>query len=394
MLAAVDDKAQVMLPLVESWAAINSGSRNLPGLAAMADRLADAFAVLPGPASLVEADAVEAIDVDGRAVAVAHGRNLHLQVRPDAPLQLLLTGHMDTVFGPEHVFQQCRWIGPGRLNGPGVADMKGGLAVMLAALEAVERSTIAPTIGYEIVINSDEELSSPGSSGLIARAAAGKAAAFTYEPALAGGALAGARPGSGTFSIIITGRAAHAGRDPQNGRNAVLAAADMALRLAGEAGQELKVNPSRIDGGGPVNIVPDHAVLRVNLRPLTIEAERAALRMVDEIVSRVCAAHGVSAQVHGRFARPPKPFGAGAQRLTALVRQCGRDLDIPLDVMPSGGVCDGNNIAALGVPVIDTMGVRGGAIHSADEFLETGSLVERARLSALAIARLASGGAP
>src|SRR3546814_4558363 len=101
---------------------------------------------------------------------------------------------------------------------------------------------------------------------LIAAAARGKAAAFTYEPALPDGALAGARPGSGNFSVIVTGRTAHAGRNPEEGRNAVVAAADLAVRLAAAAGDELKVNPARIDGGGPNNIVPDRAVLRVNLR--------------------------------------------------------------------------------------------------------------------------------
>src|SRR3546814_2800968 len=101
-------------------------------------------------------------------------------------------------------------------------------------------------------LNSDEEVSSLGSAPLIAAAARGKAAAFTYEPALPDGALAGARPGSGNFSIIVTGRAAHAGRNPEEGRNAVVAAADLAVRLAAAAGDELTVNPARIDGGGQI----------------------------------------------------------------------------------------------------------------------------------------------
>src|SRR5205085_8791984 len=107
---------------------------------------------------LEKAEPVEAVDAGGRAVSVEHGRHLHLTVRPMAPVQLLFTGHMDTVFGVDHAFQEARWLENGVLNGPGVADMKGGIAVMLAALKAVEKSQRADRIGYEIVINSDEEV--------------------------------------------------------------------------------------------------------------------------------------------------------------------------------------------------------------------------------------------
>lgn len=394
LLAGLEGRAPAMLALVQAWAAINSGSRNLNGLARMAEQLAEAFGGLPGAVELVDPEPVEAVDADGRLVVVAHGRNLHLKVRPDASMQLLFTGHMDTVFGPDHPFQACRWRESGVLNGPGVADMKGGLAIMLAALEAIEASPIAGGIGYEVVINSDEEVSSSGSAALIAQAAAGKTAAFTYEPALPDGMLASTRPGSGNFSIVIAGRAAHAGRNPEDGRNAVVAAADLALRLAAEVAPDLKVNPAKIDGGGPNNIVPDRAVLRVNLRPLTTGAERRALVAIDEIISAVVARHDVTMDVHGGFARPPKALDTRTESLFHLVRDCGRDLGIGIGWKPSGGVCDGNNIAALGVPVVDTMGARGGAIHSADEFLIVDSLVERARLSALAIARIAAGGLP
>ena len=101
----------------------------------MADTLADAFAALPGELALEAPAPVEAIDTQGRAIEIEHGRHLHLKVRPDAPVQLLFTGHMDTVFAADHPFQDTRWIDDGVVNGPGVADMKGGLAVMLAALD-------------------------------------------------------------------------------------------------------------------------------------------------------------------------------------------------------------------------------------------------------------------
>src|SRR3954463_9661682 len=150
--------AEPMLDQVLAWAAINSGSRNLAGLERMADLLVDAFAALPGLIRLERPAKGEAVNSAGRKVEVQHGRHVHLTVRPTAPVQLLFTGHMDTVFGADHAFQETRWLEDGVLNGPGVADMKGGISVMLAALKAAERSPSADSFGYEVVINSDEEV--------------------------------------------------------------------------------------------------------------------------------------------------------------------------------------------------------------------------------------------
>lgn len=383
--------AEPMLDQVQAWAAVNSGSRNLAGLEKTAAMLSDAFSALPCEMSLESAAPVEAVDAAGRRIPLEHGRNLHLTVRPDAPVQLLFTGHMDTVYGPDHPFQELTWLEDGVLGGPGVADMKGGIAVMLAALKAVE-SVGAYHIGYEVVVNSDEEVGSLGSAALLARAASGKRAALTYEPAaLPDGTLAGARPGSGNFDFTVHGRSAHAGRNPEDGRNALVAAAELAIRLKDGMGPRLSVNPARIDGGSPNNVVPDLAILRVNIRPATLEDQTRAQSLMDSSVSMVAATHDVTIDVHGHFARPPKPTTPAIEALFGVVRQAGADLGQHIDWKPTGGVCDGNNIAACGVPVIDTMGVRGGKIHSPEEFLIVESLKERAALSALTVLRLATG---
>jgi len=395
--AAVEAAAgEPMLEQVSAWARVNSGSRNLAGLAEMASVLADAFSALPGALALGEPAPAEEIDPKGDARPLEHGRNLHLAVRPDAPVQILLTGHMDTVFAADHPFREVSWREPGRvLGGPGVADMKGGLAVMLAALKAVEASPLAERIGYGVVINSDEEVGSPGSAPLIAAAARGKRAALTYEPAaLPDGTLAGARPGSGNFSLVVAGRSAHAGRNPEEGRNAVLAAADLALRLARAKSSGLSINPARIEGGSPNNVVPDHAVLRINMRPATAADQSQARQILDSAIAAVEEEREVRITMHGGFGRPPKPLTPRAEKLFRLVARCGADLGRQIGWRDSGGVCDGNNIAACGVPVVDTMGVRGGAIHSEDEYLIVESLAERAALSALTILRLAEGEGP
>ncbi|HLO20827.1 MAG TPA: peptidase dimerization domain-containing protein, partial [Sphingomicrobium sp.] len=166
------------------------------------------------------------------------------------------------------------------------------------------------------------------------------------------------------------------------------AAADLALRLDQLKRDGLTVNPSRIEGGSPSNVVPDLAILRVNLRPRTPEIEASAKREIDEAVIAVAAARDVEIKVSGGFGRPPKPLTREAEALFNLVKQAGSDLGQTIAWQPSGGVCDGNNIAACGVPVVDTMGVRGGKIHSMEEFLISESLAERAALSALTILRL------
>jgi glutamate carboxypeptidase len=380
------------LARTEAWVAVNSGTRNLAGLADVAGLLADGFSALPGHLALVDPAPVETVTADGRVQPLVHGQHLHLAVRPQASVQILLTGHMDTVYPADHPFQAGRWLDDGRWNAPGAADMKGGLALMLAALEAVEASPLAAQIGYEVLINSDEETGSFSSAALIAGAAQGKAAALTYEPALPDGTLAGARGGTGNFSLVVHGKSAHAGRNPEEGRNALVAAAYLALRLADARAPGLAVNPARIEGGGPNNVVPDLAILRVNFRPKDAASIAKAQIAIDQAIAVVATKHDVRIALHGSFNRPPKPIDPGAGKLFALVKQAGADLGLPIAWKATGGVCDGNNIAACGVPVVDTMGARGGAIHSPDEFLIPESLPERAALSALTILRIAGKG--
>lgn len=381
-----------MLAQVQDWASINSGTRNMVGIAAMAAKLGDAFAVLPGQIGFVDPTPVTSVGVDGTVSELAHGRHFHLTVRPEAPVQMLFTGHMDTVYPVDHPFQALSFLEDNTLNGPGVADMKGGIATMLAALQAVEASPLAARIGYEVVINSDEETGSASSAALLAQAARGKAAALTYEPALPDGTLAGARGGTGNFSIVVHGKSAHAGRNPDDGRNAIVAAADIALRLSKVRAPGLAVNPARIEGGGPNNVVPDLAILRINFRPASQEEIARAQAAIDSVVAAVAAEHDVRIHVHGGFNRPPKPVDPGAARLFELVKTAGADLGLAISWRATGGVCDGNNIAACGVPVVDTMGPRGGLIHSPDEFLIVDSLAERAALSALTVLRIAEKG--
>ena len=387
-----DFDAAAMLAQVQAWSAINTGTGNLAGLAAQASALADAFSVLPGTITLVDPAPVTAVAADGSAFDKPHGQHLVVRVRPKANRRILLTGHMDTVFPADHAFQNQRWLDGQTLNGPGVADMKGGIAVMLHALLAYEQTACASALGYDVLINADEETGSLASAALIAEMAAGKLAALTYEPAaLPDGTLAHERGGTGNYSITFTGKSAHAGRNPHEGRNAIVAAADLILRLKALECDDLTINPAKLEGGAANNVVPDHAVLRFNIRPKSTAAMEIFENDLSALLYEVEIAHQITIHRHGGVTRPPKKVDAKAQALFDLVRTCGAELGQDIRWQSTGGVCDGNNIAACGVPVVDTMGVRGGAIHSPDEYLIVPSLTERAALSARVIERLSQG---
>lgn len=391
----IDSRQSAMVEQVQAWSRINSGSGNLAGLHAMAQALDEAFAPL-GVFERLPTAPVPVIAADGSQRLITHGDTLRLSVRADAPLKLLLGGHRDTVFAEDHPFQSPVWRGDGALNGPGVTDMKGGLIVMLQALLALEASPHAARIGYQVLVNADEEMSSLGSAPHLDAAGAWADLGLIYEPSLSDGALVSARKGNGNFVAVVRGKAAHAGRNPEEGRNAVTALAGFIGRIAALNGKRpgLSLVPARIEGGGPLNVVPDLAICRFNVRIQEHGDKHWIEEEINTIAQEVGTAHEVAIVLHGHFSRPPKPLDPSTAGLLAAVKACGAELGLPIALKPSGGCCDGNNLAATGLPVVDTLGVRGGAIHSPDEYLVPDSLAERSRLSALLLMRLASGELP
>jgi glutamate carboxypeptidase len=271
--------------------------------------------------------------------------------------------------------------------------MKGGLVVMLQALRAFETLPFKDSLGYEILLSPDEEIGSPASAALLADLGARSHVGMTYEPALASGAMVHARKGSGIFTLIMRGRAAHVGRAFDDGRSAIVAAAEAVTRLHAINGQRdgVTVNIGAIDGGGPVNIVPDMAVVRFNIRVPDAENAVWAKAQADAVVAALAGLDGVSCELLGGFGRPPKPLTAAQATMVAWTKAAGAPLGLDLSFQASGGVCEGNNLAAAGCPNIDTLGPCGGALHSDEEFALAESFSPRSQLSLMLLAGFASG---
>jgi glutamate carboxypeptidase len=376
-LAARDDELR---DLVIDWASQNSGSENPSGLALMLQKLESAFSSLPG------------------SIERLHTRNspnhvLRVRCRPEASVQVILSGHYDTVYGADHPFQTCTLLDKDQLRGPGVIDMKGGIVVMLAALQAFERSSHAQKIGWEVILGPDEEIGSQGTRPYLEEAGKHHDFAMVFEPCRENGDLVNSRKGTGIFTLTCHGRAAHAGRNPGAGRNAILALAEL-LPHVDALNQELPgimINIGRIRGGGAVNIVPDLAEADLNLR-ITRSADGAmVLSRLRGLAAPINAREGFKLDLTGQFNRNPKESTPAEEALFSQLQACGKELGLQFGWQPVDGGSDGNLLWAAGLPTLDGLGVHGGGMHSSEECLSLDSLVSRAQLASLFLERIASG---
>lgn len=380
---------------LQALSALNSGTGNLAGLETVSNALSELLKPLADKFELIESGVAERVGLNGEQTTEHYGQIISCHKRPAAPVQVLLAGHQDTVFPAEHPFQSPRMLDDMRLQGPGVADMKGGILVMLTALYAFEACQSDDRLGWRVLLNADEETGSLGSAHILSEAAQAAHVGMIYEPALSQDTLSRARKGSGNFTLVGRGRSAHAGRGFEQGRNAILLINAAARRLAAlsDSAAGISVNIARIQGGTAFNVVPDLAVCQFNVRCRRPEQMTALSEKMDAIVTEQSEAEdGLSLELHGGFTRPPKIISAANQLFMDWAADCGQQLDLSLNFADTGGCCDGNNLAAAGLPNIDTLGVVGGHIHTDQEFMFISSLCERACLSFLLLERLAREG--
>ena len=310
----------------------------------------------------------------------------HLIVRFDggSKERVLLLGHTDTVFpAGEAARRPFRIDANQRATGPGVFDMKAGIVLMWLALKALG----TPPRPITVLLTSDEELGSPSSRELIEKEAALACAVLVLEPSLPGGALKTARKGVGRFTIKATGRAAHAGIDPERGINAIEEIAHQVLKLQrlSDPARGTTVTVGIVQGGTRVNVVPAEAAVEVDVRIANMEE---AARITGTIRGLQPHLGGATLQIRGGINRPPMERTSDTARLFTLAKEIAAERGIVLEEGATGGGSDGNFTSAMGIPTLDGLGPIGGGAHSLDEFVEVGSLEERAALIAGLIERI------
>ncbi|MEO5985765.1 MAG: M20 family metallopeptidase [Candidatus Limnocylindria bacterium] len=301
--------------------------------------------------------------------------------------RILLIGHMDTVFDAGTAAARPYRSDGERATGPGVTDMKAGLLAGLHAIGALHEE--GEHLSITFVANPDEEIGSPFSTPVIRDLAARHDVALVLECARANGDIVSARKGIGDYVIELSGRAAHAGIEPEKGRSAILAAAHQVVALQGLNGRwpGVTVNAGVIRGGTRPNVVPERCELMVDLRATTTEPFAAAAAEVERI-ALTPAVKGVTASLRRTAAHAPMEKTPAAERLVELTVSIAADLGFPLRDAATGGASDANTCAALGLPVLDGLGPVGGDDHSADEWLDLGSIVPRTALLAALLSRI------
>ncbi len=372
----------------------NSGSLNLPGLQRVARWLADWADLCPASLHQINLPSRKSLGDDGQSMEMETGPALQWDFQPKAARRVLLMIHYDTVFGPEHSFQNCERLSPTLLRGPGVADAKGGIIVLRYALQSILRFGLASNLGWTVLLNPDEEIGSLSSAALLKQLAPQYDFALLFEPALPNGNLVSERKGSGNFSITVRGRAAHAGRFFDQGRNAVTALSRVVAAIDGLNGQRpgVTINVGYVAGGGPVNIVPDLAIARLNARVPDTDSASWFEEHLQRLAADNCSLDGLSCEVAGSFTSPPKCINPGQLALMRTIETCSAKRGLPpVRWQATGGVCDGNKLAAAGLPNIDTLGPRGDGLHSSHEVVHLDSLVEKSQLLVEILCGFASG---
>jgi glutamate carboxypeptidase len=350
-----------MIDDIIALASISSHSIDVEGLKKTEEHLVKIFSPLEGKIESIRLPDWKHLNKQGQWESFAQGNLFKIRQRPEAKVQLLIVGHYDTVYAKLFPIK----VEGDRLFGPGVADMKGGIILFLHLLRWLENSHLKEQIGWEVMISPDEEIGSCGSRSHIEKAAVGKTIGLVFEPSMPSGSIVGKRPGSFTFVIEAKGKGGHAGRGAREGKNALVALAEVAVKLAElqDLDRGVIVNPAWILGGEAANMIPEKAVLVVNVRTAT---EKVNFQFILDDVS---GKRGVSFNIIQEEGwRPPRNLLPKTQEYIEL---------LGIRPEPSFGVSDSNILEAVGLPTLDGLGPTGFNLHTQDESLLISSLAPR-----------------
>ena len=303
--------------------------------------------------------------------------------------RLFLMGHLDTVYPDGTAAARPMRFEGNKILGPGVCDMKGGLLVGMYALRALQAAGFDRFEEIAFFFNSDEEVGSPASQPLYAPIVAGMDAALVLESARMNGDIVSARKGSGEYLIRVTGKSAHAGVEPEKGANAIeeLAHQIVALRRLNGIAPGATLSAGVVGGGAQSNVVPDDAWVKVDVRAVDPAGAEALARGIAETIQHV-SVPGTRVEMSGGFHYHPMAKTPAIARMVECAREAARELGFDVNDAATGGASDANNIARLGIPVLDGLGPIGGLDHSPDEYIEADSLAPRAALATGTIQRI------
>ena len=318
---------------------------------------------------------IEKTDADG------FGTHLIIRAFGDGDEPVLLLGHMDTVHPMGSAERNPTRIEDGRFYGCGIFDMKANIAIILEALRFFWESGNCPPRPLTILLSCDEEVGSQTGKEIVEREARGAARCFVFEPS-AGGRVKTGRKGTGMFTIRARGVPAHAGLDPEKGASAIyeLSRQILFLHSLEDISAGTTINVCTISGGTASNVIPENAVCTVDVRFATLaEAERVvtAINGLPAIDSRI------SLEISGGINRPPMERTPSVAALYEKARGIAESFDYELGEAQVGGASDGNFVAALGVPVLDGLGVTGNGAHTLSEHIIVSDIVDRAALVSL-----------
>jgi glutamate carboxypeptidase len=366
-LAAAQRRGEELLPILERWVRTNSFSSDFDGVNAMADHLVHDFDV---PGLVLER---RAGNDSGDHLA---WRTAAWEARPSE--RVMLIGHHDTVFPPGtfEVWERQ----DDRLRGPGVLDMKGGLAVVRTAVAALADAGALEHVALAVVSVGDEEVGSLDSRDFLEHLARGAGAALVFEAGRQGDEIITQRKGTGKFKVRVKGRAAHAGNDHADGINAIRALSRFVDRAEALTDYErgVTLNVGTISGGTGANTVPAQAECQIDFRYVFARDGEALVSEVDRIARRIGAESGATFAIEGGIRRPPLERSDASVALMERYGVCAEAAGLDRSECPLiGGGSDANTVSALGVPAIDGLGPRGLGFHTHDEFIEVSTLQQR-----------------
>lgn len=371
------EKQQEMLQLLAQLVNIDSGSYTKTGIDTIGTLL---------KAKLEKLDFIVEVIEETEC-----GNHLVIQHREATNPSVIIVGHMDTVF-PEGTAKERPFTIKGeRAYGPGVIDMKASLVSLLYALTVMKQMGQQGYQNVQIILNSDEELGSPSSRELIMRQAMNKKYALILEAARPDGSIVTVRRGVGQFHILVEGKAAHAGVDPDKGSSAIeeLAHKVIALQQLTNHKEGIHVNVGMVSGGTAANTVPAAAEAIVDVRISQGNQVISLQKQIEKICETTYVA-GTTTKLTGTIDRMPVEKTEQVLSLLQVIQQAGQAIGMTITDTATGGSSDGSFTAAVGVATIDGLGPIGGLFHSEDEYLDIPSLIERTLLLATVIQALSN----